>query len=84
METSTGIIESRTVDLSSSGLFLEMDSPIQEGTRVRVTLQFPEEITGRPLLLKCIARVVRVSQEQGRPGVGAAIERFQSVRALET
>ena len=77
-------IETWTRDVSSKGLFLELDQPLSEGTRVQLTLQLPSEVTGKPVLLRCVSRVVRVVHEgEKRIGVGAIIENYEFVRTAE-
>ena len=77
-------IDTWTRDVSSKGLFLELDQPLDEGTRVQLTLQLPSEVTGKPVLLRCLSRVVRVVHEgEHRIGVGAIIENYEFVRTAE-
>ncbi len=79
-----GPIETWTRDVSSKGLFLELDQPLDEGTRMNLTLQLPSEVTGKPVLLRCLSRVVRVIEEgENRVGVGAVIENYEFVRTPE-
>ena len=77
-------IDTWTRDVSSKGLFLELDQPLDEGTRVQLTLQLPSEVTGKPVLLRCLSRVVRIIEEgDNRVGVGAVIENYEFVRTPE-
>ena len=77
-------IEIWTRDVSSKGLFLELEQPLEEGTRMYLTLQLPSEVTGKPVLLRCLSRVVRVVHEgEQRIGVGAIIENYEFVRTPE-
>ena len=77
-------IETWTRDVSSKGLFLELDQPLDEGTRMNLTLQLPSEVTGKPVLLRCLSRVVRVIHEgEHRVGVGAVIENYEFDRTAE-
>ena len=74
-------IETWTRDVSSKGLFLELEQPLEEGTRMNVTLQLPSDVTGKPVLLRCLSRVVRVIDEgERRVGVGAVIENYKFVQ----
>jgi len=72
-------IETWTRDVSSKGVFLEFDDPLELGTRLYLTLDLPAEVIGKPVILKCIARVVRVVREGGQIGVGSLIERYEFV-----
>ncbi len=77
-------IETWTRDVSAKGVFLEMEQPLAEGTRARLNLELPALVTGRPVMLRCTARVVRVAQEpSGHAGVGAVIENYEFVRTVE-
>jgi len=72
-------LETWTRDVSSKGVFLEFDDPPELGTRLSLTLHLPAEAIGKPVILKCIARVVRIVREGGRVGVGSLIERYEFV-----
>ena len=77
-------VETWTRDVSSKGLFLELDQRLDEGTRMNLTLQLPSEVTGKPVLLRCLSRVVRVIEEgENRVGVGAVIENYEFIRSGE-
>jgi hypothetical protein len=70
-------LETWTRDVSAKGMLLEMQQPPEIGTRMKIVLHLPAEVVGRPVLLRCIARVVRlVETESGRLGVGAVIESY--------
>lgn len=78
-------IETWTRDVSAKGIFLELAQPLTEGTRIQLTLQLPSEVTGKPVMLRCVSRVVRVVGEGDRKiGVGAVIESYEFVRSFET
>lgn len=77
-------IETWTRDVSAKGIFLEMNQPLAEGTRMQLTLQLPAEVTGKPVMLRCVSRVVRIVGDSGdRIGVGAVIESYEFVRSAE-
>jgi hypothetical protein len=71
--------ETQTRDVSSKGIFLEFDEPPEVGTRLAVTIELPAEVIGKRVVLKCIARVMRIVREDGRLGVGSFIERYEFV-----
>lgn len=73
--------ETWTRDVSSKGMFLEFDDPPELGTRLALTLHLPAEAIGKPVVLKCVARVVRIVRQGGRVGVGSLIERYEFVPA---
>lgn len=79
--------EQRTVqtrDVSSSGVYFEIGSPLDVGSSLEFVLTLPEPITkGNPVRIKCIGKVVRVERAPrsgGHIGVAATIERYEFVR----
>lgn len=78
-------IEAWTRDVSAKGIFIELEEPVTEGTRMELTLHLPAEVTGKPVLLRCISRVVRIeSGTKERLGVGAVIESYEFIRAVDS
>src|SRR5512140_1212628 len=75
----------RTRDISSSGMFLELDANAQAGTRVELMVDLPQEITqAGTVRLSCTGRVVRVDKSPGsRTGLAVKIERYQFMRIGE-
>jgi hypothetical protein len=70
-----GDIETRTRDLSSRGVCFYLHSPLAIGSNLQLTLTLPTEITlTEPVRVRCLARVVRVEQDQqGGTLAGAVI-----------
>jgi len=70
-----GDIETRTRDLSSRGVCFYLHSPLAVGSNLQLTLTLPTEITlTEPVRVRCLARVVRVEQDQqGSTLAGAVI-----------
>lgn len=65
-----------TRNVSASGVFLEMESPLPEGTEIEFTLTLPPEIThSGSIRVHCLGTVVRVEHGE-RAGVAAAIDEF--------
>jgi len=60
-----------TRDISPSGVYFESDGGLAVGTVLRFDLGFDSASGG--LMLRCVARVVRVNQENGKNGVAAEI-----------
>ena len=86
-DPSTGeqIVETREV--SSSGVFFDLPSPLVVGAPVEFLLTLPEPITkGSPVRIRCIGKVVRVEKNSpgiaGHVGVAATIERYEFVRDM--
>ena len=69
----------QTRDVSASGVFFEMDSPLVVGTEIEFTLTLPPEIThGDAIRVHCVGTVVR-SEVGERGGVAAIIDEFDLV-----
>lgn len=63
-QTATGIEGvGFTQDLSSRGVFLLTDAPLEAGGEIEITLNMPSEITlGDSMRVRCRARVLRVER----------------------
>ena len=72
-------IDAWTRDVNSKGLLLELKKRLIKGTRIQVALHLPADVTGKPVLLWCVCRVVRTA----RSAVAVVIERYEYVGALE-
>lgn len=77
--------EVRTKDISSTGMLLEFDESVEEGTSVELVVDLPQEITqAGQVRLRCTGRVVRVDRSKpARTGVAVTIERYEFVRLPE-
>jgi hypothetical protein len=74
-----------TENVSARGIFFYIDRLMKEGARVEVTMSFPPQVTmTEPLLVRFIARVLRVQPENPlRVGVAAMIEEYEFLRGEE-
>lgn len=68
-----------TRDVNSRGLLVEIKKRLSQGMRMELAMHLPAEVTGRPVLLMCHCRVVRLAGS----GVAVVIENFDYVRASE-
>lgn len=66
-----------TRDVSTNGVFLYTNSPMEEGTDVELVLILPPELTsGEKCWVCCQATVIRVEDSGGGFGVAAKIRRM--------
>lgn len=57
-----------TQDLSSRGVFLLTDAPLEAGGEIEITLNMPSEITlGDSMRVRCRARILRVVRPAAAP-----------------
>lgn len=75
--------EAESQNLSNTGLYFDVTNPPKIGTHVELSFVMPGEVTGGTRMkIRCTARVVRMdSKEDGRSGIAAHIERFESIIA---
>ncbi len=79
--------EGKTRDISTRGLYFEIEQDLQAGSELDITLTLPAEIThGSEVFVKAAGKVVRVERADGtgRLGVAAVIERYDIVRGHTT
>lgn len=63
-----------TRDVSLTGIYFVTEEPIEEGTRIRFTMEFEYVVPGRPLHMDCTAHVLRVEPVGNQRGVAAHID----------
>ena len=72
-----------TQNVSARGVFFYIDRPLDEGSRIEVTLTFPPHITlTDSVRVRFAARVIRVEKPlpMSRIGVAALIEEYEFLR----
>lgn len=83
--TTPYMVSADSINISDRGLFFQMTGPMKPGTRIELSFTMPAEVTGSlSMKIRCIGRVVRVEPEassDGRTGVAAQIERFETILA---
>ncbi len=73
-----------TQNVSARGVFLYLDRPLAEGSRIHVTLTLPPHITlTDPVRVRFTARVVRTEAPlpASRIGIAAVIEDYEFLRS---
>lgn len=78
-----------TRDISTGGLYFDIDHRLGLGTRFRFSIPLPQQVTaGTQAFISGEGRVVRVKEGAGngvdRVGVGALIERYRIVELEPT
>lgn len=80
--------EGETVNLSERGIYFKTAQKVKIGQAMELYFTLPRELTGRsPEPVRCNARVVHVEQhadERGWTGVGACVEKFESLQRFRT
>jgi hypothetical protein len=73
-----------TQNVSARGVFLYLDRPLAEGSRIHVTLTLPPHVTlTHPVRVRFTARVVRAEAPlpASRVGIAAVIEDYEFLRS---
>ncbi len=72
------VIESKTRDVSASGVFVYLPSAMQEGDQIEFNITLPQELTMTGAIqVTCKGRIVRVTQaDNGQVGVAATIDSY--------
>ena len=66
-------------NVSANGIYFVTDVALQEGAPVKFTLEF-HDFRGGPVQANCVARIVRVEEQEGKKGVAASINSFEFLR----
>jgi hypothetical protein len=80
----SGILEKKgeTRDVSFRGLYFVMEAIVETGSPIEFVLTLPQQITlAGDVHIRCYARVLRVDQNKGTPGIAARIERYEFLPA---
>jgi len=74
-----GKIPALTQNVSASGVFFEMNSPVQAGLEIRFSMRMSSAALGTPhdVLVRCHGRVVRCTQNQSNYQAAATIDDYQ-------
>src|SRR5271169_1736357 len=86
-DASIGELLTETQNVSARGVFLYLDRPLAEGSRIHVTLTFPPHVTlTHPVRVRFTARVVRAEAPlpASRIGTAAVIEEYEFLRSPVT
>jgi PilZ domain-containing protein len=86
-DAAVGELLTETQNVSARGVFLYLDRPLAEGSRMHVTLTLPPHITlTDPLRVRFTARVVRSEAPlpASRIGIAAVIEEYEFLRSAST
>lgn len=71
-----------TGDISSGGVLFHMESALEVGSPIEFTIAMPAEVVGSAtdVLVNCVGRVVRCSEDISGPAVAAVIDDYTFVR----
>jgi hypothetical protein len=83
-DDNVGELLTETQNVSARGVFLYLDRPLAEGSRIHVTLTLPPHVTlTDPVRVRFTARVIRTEAPlpASRVGIAALIEEYEFLRS---
>ena len=78
-------VSAEALNLSQSGIFLDCETKVSEGSAVDIVMILPKEITGDAAKWVCCRATVNRVEDQrseGRYGVAATVDRIQAMPEL--
>lgn len=69
--------QGKTENMSGNGLFIMAPVHLRHDTYIQFTVRLPPEITGAPVELQCVGRVIRQHQTGAPGGLGVVIDDYQ-------
>jgi hypothetical protein len=72
-----------TQDISAGGVLFTVDSDMAVGSTITFSIAMPASVLGTPadVLVNCVGRVIRCSEESGRKAVAAVIDEYRFERS---
>jgi PilZ domain-containing protein len=82
LNTATEEFRARTIDISPGGIFFQTETDIQVDSPVEFTIVIPVEAVGteHPVLMKCLGRVVRSSENTSGWSIAVVIDEYEFVQ----
>ena len=75
IRTESGTYQAMTEDISAGGVLFHSESPVAVGSTIEFTINMPGPIVGSStdVLVNCVGRVVRCSEQDSGPADVAAV-----------
>jgi len=82
LKTPEGEYRAKTTDISAGGILFQIESEIAVGSPVEFSIEMPVEVLGSslPVLVMCVGRVVRCSEEATGRSVAVVIDEYHFKR----
>jgi c-di-GMP-binding flagellar brake protein YcgR len=82
LKTSTDEHRAETIDISAGGILFRSETDVEVGSSVEFTVAMPGDVLGsdRDILVKCLGRVVRCSQELTGRSIAVVIDEYKFER----
>jgi PilZ domain len=70
------VAQGKTESMSGNGLFILAPVRLRHDTPIEFTVLLPSEVTGTPMQLQCVGRVVRQQKSGATAGLGVVIDDY--------
>lgn len=82
LKTPTGEFHARTTDISAGGISFQMEASLEVGSSVEFTIEMPIDglAATQPVLVNCVGRVVRCTEEESSRNVAVVIDEYHFQR----
>ncbi len=83
LKTSTEEHRAQTIDISAGGILFRTETDVEVGSEVEFTVAMPGDVLGsdRDVLVRCLGRVVRCSEESSGRSVAVVIDEYKFERS---
>ena len=71
-----------TTDISAGGVLFYIDAEVAVGSSINFSIAMPASVLGTPddVMVRCVGRVIRCSDEDGRKAIAAVIDEYKFER----
>jgi|SRR6185312_13668735 hypothetical protein len=78
----TSIDTAETLDISAGGVLFHVDADMAVGSTITFSIAMPADVLGTPqdVVVNCVGRVIRCTDEGGRRSVAAVIDEYRFER----
>ncbi len=78
----TSIDTAETLDISAGGVLFHVAADMAVGSTIHFSIAMPADVLGTPqdVVVNCVGRVIRCSDEGGRRSVAAVIDEYRFER----
>lgn len=82
-EEVTSVHTAHTSDISAGGVLFQVDANMAVGSIINFSIAMPASVLGTPsdVLVNCVGRVIRCTEDMGRKSVAAVIDEYRFERS---
>jgi hypothetical protein len=79
----SALATAETEDISAGGVLFKVDADMPVGSTINFSIAMPADVLGTPhdVMVSCVGRVIRCTEESGRRSVAAVIDEYRFERS---